>query len=83
MEHGVVRSVEDGVKNNLRVAFDRFSLLPGVELKDVYTLSWTVLNGTKYTVDGHLMISVSENSCLLYTSPSPRDKRQSRMPSSA
>ena len=62
MEHGVVRSVEDGVKNNLRVAFDRFSLLPGVELKDVYTLSWTVLNGTKYTVDGHLMISVSENS---------------------
>ena len=26
---------------------------------------------------------VSDNSCLLYTSPSPRDKRQSRMPSSA
>ena len=25
----------------------------------------------------------SNNSCLLYTSPSPRDKRQSRMPSSA
>ena len=24
-----------------------------------------------------------ENNCLLYTSPSPRDKRQSRMPSSA
>ena len=23
------------------------------------------------------------NNCLLYTSPSPRDKRQSRMPSSA
>ena len=26
---------------------------------------------------------VSESGCLLYTSPSPRDKRQSRMPSSA
>ena len=26
---------------------------------------------------------VSGNTCLLYTSPSPRDKRQSRMPSSA
>ena len=26
---------------------------------------------------------VGENPCLLYTSPSPRDKRQSRMPSSA
>ena len=25
----------------------------------------------------------SNNICLLYTSPSPRDKRQSRMPSSA
>ena len=24
-----------------------------------------------------------DNNCLLYTSPSPRDKRQSRMPSSA
>ena len=24
-----------------------------------------------------------KNNCLLYTSPSPRDKRQSRMPSSA
>ena len=29
---------------------------------------------------GHL---VREIDCLLYTSPSPRDKRQSRMPSSA
>ena len=28
-------------------------------------------------------VSGNDNSCLLYTSPSPRDKRQSRMPSSA
>ena len=27
--------------------------------------------------------SSSSKTCLLYTSPSPRDKRQSRMPSSA
>ena len=27
--------------------------------------------------------SSSQKGCLLYTSPSPRDKRQSRMPSSA
>ena len=26
---------------------------------------------------------IIDNTCLLYTSPSPRDKRQSRMPSSA
>ena len=29
------------------------------------------------------IIKMVEASCLLYTSPSPRDKRQSRMPSSA
>ena len=29
------------------------------------------------------LIAVGGGSCLLYTSPSPRDKRQSRMPSSA
>ena len=28
-------------------------------------------------------IIAGEDTCLLYTSPSPRDKRQSRMPSSA
>ena len=36
--------------------------------------------------DGKPWIDLSEQelkNCLLYTSPSPRDKRQSRMPSSA
>ena len=37
--------------------------------------------------DGHLdgsdAFDLDANACLLYTSPSPRDKRQSRMPSSA
>ena len=33
----------------------------------------------------HMKVTQKENflDCLLYTSPSPRDKRQSRMPSSA
>ena len=31
----------------------------------------------------HLFIHTEEMSCLLYTSPSPRDQRGSRMPSSA
>ena len=31
----------------------------------------------------HDWVSQGNKSCLLYTSPSPRDKRQSRMPSSA
>ena len=34
----------------------------------------------RHTLNGHI---VRKSCCLLYTSPSPRDKRQSRMPSSA
>ena len=34
--------------------------------------------------DGNVLaVDGKSNFCLLYTSPSPRDKRQSRMPSSA
>ena len=34
--------------------------------------------------DGEIYIEINENiSCLLYTSPSPRDPTKSRMPSSA
>ena len=33
--------------------------------------------------DQEIVDEVRNNGCLLYTSPSPRDKRQSRMPSSA
>ena len=32
---------------------------------------------------GHRIADDYSGACLLYTSPSPRDKRQSRMPSSA
>ena len=39
-----------------------------------------VLFGAILLVLGHLGMAID---CLLYTSPSPRDKRQSRMPSSA
>ena len=37
----------------------------------------------KWYYDGTLNASANCIDCLLYTSPSPRDKRQSRMPSSA
>ena len=41
---------------------------------------------TQFTTDAKILgieITISGGGCLLYTSPSPRDKRQSRMPSSA
>ena len=45
---------------------------------DVQTIMLGFSDGTK---DGGYL--TANWSCLLYTSPSPRDKRQSRMPSSA
>ena len=37
----------------------------------------------KWYDDGHLICFFTSRVCLLYTSPSPRDMRRSRMPSSA
>ena len=37
----------------------------------------------KYGVTSIPMLNVYVNGCLLYTSPSPRDRQKSRMPSSA
>ena len=37
----------------------------------------------EYTIERQLLQQGLAERCLLYTSPSPRDKRQSRMPSSA
>ena len=48
------------------------------EIKDASQMS-----GLKYRTVGLAADVLLEMGCLLYTSPSPRDKRQSRMPSSA
>ena len=39
--------------------------------------------GGKLPVHGRCLIDECANICLLYTSPSPRDRQKSRMPSSA
>ena len=57
---------------------------------EMYNFGWSsyseITNG-RFAMIGFLAIILielfSKQSCLLYTSPSPRDKRQSRMPSSA
>ena len=43
----------------------------------------TWVNIIPITTDGEVILVNQYRFCLLYTSPSPRDKRQSRMPSSA
>ena len=46
--------------------------------------SMMMMNGRKTLTDRKFIQNANNNkTCLLYTSPSPRDKRQSRMPSSA
>ena len=44
---------------------------------------WTSGTYSGEGADGVVILNYKLKSCLLYTSPSPRDKRQSRMPSSA
>ena len=45
----------------------------------------TILNISKYKFEpqGFTILALLAESCLLYTSPSPRDQRGSRLPSSA
>ena len=40
-------------------------------------------NADKFSDGMQKILNTDDKPCLLYTSPSPRDKRQSRMPSSA
>ena len=58
-----------------------FTVLPGLALLILWSLAEPVIlkNSTVNTLSTELQALP----CLLYTSPSPRDKRQSRMPSSA
>ena len=55
------------------------------DLSNVQELAMEVIAevGFNNPVTGIYCITDQERNCLLYTSPSPRDKRQSRMPSSA
>ena len=46
-------------------------------------LTRRITSGRSYGRDSSLMVTSVANSCLLYTSPSPRDLSTSRMPSSA
>ena len=53
-----------------------------VERSDLTSGSTWHAAGGMHTINGDPNVAKLQH-CLLYTSPSPRDKRQSRMPSSA
>ena len=60
-------------------------LNPGGSVKDRAALALIKDAEEKKLISkgGMIVEGTAGNTCLLYTSPSPRDKRQSRMPSSA
>ena len=57
--------------------------LRGAYLKCEATGSANYNNSVSWPGQNETLSTISPVTCLLYTSPSPRDKRQSRMPSSA
>ena len=65
-------SANDGTGDPLRTAFDK--------INDNFVELYGTDNDIN-TLDANL--DVNNNACLLYTSPSPRDVEESRMPSSA
>ena len=74
----------------IKIKKRKFLLLPGdgigpeviTEVKKI--INWFNTNKSlDFEIDEDLAGGASYDNCLLYTSPSPRDKRQSRMPSSA
>ena len=61
-------------------------IIPGISQDQLKEYKWLFEN--KFNENHLIAIGINSkedknNTCLLYTSPSPRDKRQSRMPSSA
>ena len=51
--------------------------------EDSEALSMATVNTEKIDLLGHFVTPGFIDNCLLYTSPSPRDRQKSRMPSSA
>ena len=74
-----MRELFDTTLNETDTPFSKKQLIEAVQNAEV--LVPTVTDKIDEEVINNSLIRVS--TCLLYTSPSPRDKRQSRMPSSA
>ena len=72
------------LKGRLYSAFVHSALLYNSEVWTINETEMKALVGRNGYLMRRLVGEVVRNEdCLLYTSPSPRDKRQSRMPSSA
>ena len=83
-----VSKIETNKKYSFSLFAKQFSFLSFVLVFSYFVLFYDVNVNSKYNSEEvNMMYSQkfidNDDICLLYTSPSPRDKRQSRMPSSA
>ena len=79
--------------NFFKVLKSAFEQYPAIYLKSTFTLSfsntalWALIAGITFLITETILPKRFDydvlKSCLLYTSPSPRDRTRSRMPSSA
>ena len=85
-ESAIAKAQETSQKQSPIVLRD-LSLIRDAEVESFDSTGVTLSNKTRLGWDKILRATVASDRqsefCLLYTSPSPRDKRQSRMPSSA
>ena len=82
----------DSIDSGERYQAKRITVKPGaklsVQMHHHRAEHWVVVSGTAKVTNGEKTFMLCENEstyipCLLYTSPSPRDRSLSRMPSSA
>ena len=82
-KYGVLVEIEDYQESGSNIMIN---IISGRRFKSTQVIQPVLDNdvsGTHFPAVDELMEKADNPACLLYTSPSPRDKRQSRMPSSA
>ena len=60
-KYGVLHHVLEASKASLRNKLNKFGLLPGVELDNVYKSSWVICHGTKFAKDGVIIYSIDQS----------------------
>ena len=67
----------------MKILFHGCSITWGDELEDRENERYSKLVSDKFDTKENNIALCGNSNCLLYTSPSPRDRQKSRMPSSA
>ena len=76
--------VPDSLKNKRVVAMDISAMIAGAKYRGEFEDRLKAFLKEVTAAEGQIILFIDElHTCLLYTSPSPRDRTRSRMPSSA